>query len=297
MEKKNYHQNTSAPTAALDPGIDTTRASDSAGAATSVTQTTIAGFIERHSGIADSSAFSGIKSTAEAAKRLGFTSSADSRLLEFLEDFRATPHQETHFGEHYPQCFFLPWAGLHRVLETLELWCDLPEYYAGAIPPEQITWLEIFERRFEDRPMPLDFVDMVWPRHKWVSGHRDRYEAVLMIARPDEFGLRSSDCFVSPNHIREAERMAYELRHSLTGVVREFNSPFFVVAPKEAFTTLGAGKDWIGRTQTLMKVVPRPVQAPNDPLVISPTQGGCLVVAAWGEEGAEINALARELKL
>ena len=172
------HTHTNAPTAGPEAGANKTESSATAPAASSVTHDTIAGFIERHSGIGDSSAFSGIKSTAQRAVALGFTSSADSRLLAFLEDFRATPHQETHYGEHYPQCFFLPWAGLHRVLDTLDLWIDLPEFYAGAIPPEQIPWMEIFERRWEDRPLPRDFVDMIWPGHKFVKNHREAVETL-----------------------------------------------------------------------------------------------------------------------
>jgi hypothetical protein len=38
-------------------------------------------------------------------------------------------------------------------------------------------------------------------------------------------------------------------------------------------------------------------QAPDDPLVIKMCRGGCLVVAAWGDEAAYLNKAIRDNRL
>lgn len=282
-----------------------TSTTDTAVPATSVTSDTINAFVQRHSGTANSDAFSSAKSTAQRLGQLGFGSSANSRVAEFLEDFRATPHLSALYEEQYPQCYFLPWRGLHRVLQSLGLWFDSAKNYAGAVPEEQLPWLEIFELQPEHRPRPDDFGHAVHPqRFNLFAG-----AAALVACSPD---FHVSD-YLSRE---ESQRLILALGRrtttrtisleTLTGTTdrdilrdrwTEFCSEFFVVAPREAFTTAKAENDWFARTRQWLTDAFDATLAPDDPLVVRPVHGGVLVVAAWGDEAAELNKIARDLKV
>lgn len=248
---------------------------------------TIAGFFKKH--LSESSSPAGVSATetAKAVARHGFTGSANIRYATFLEAFRSQPQLSADYAERYPACQFLPWSAFHAIRTALKLACDLPEFYAGAVPPEQIPWMDVFELDEKDAPSCFDACDMMELKEK----HRTLVEGM--------FGLRE-DYTLNPdlsgmNLTRMWEYASPSQANLLRKLYRQFQKSFFVLAPPDAFTT--KDNDFIHRFRTAVEALTKVTQAPNDPLVLKPCKGGCLVVAAWGDEGEYLNKAVRELNL
>ena len=260
-----------------------------------MTQDTIESFIRKYSDKAGLEGFSDVKSTAARASSLGFTSAANSRLAQFWEDFQPTPAHAARYADAYPACFFLPWKGLHRTLNTLDLWFEPAAYYAGAIPGEQLPWLEVFEMQREDLPTPDDLVDLLNPGV--LTGERYRLTARLVGAAAEEFLFDDPSIARRYTYFTRGSWPDVPRRQTVRNHVREFMSQFFVVAPRAAFTTAAHRKDWIVRARTDVQALEARTVAPDDPLVVRAVRGGVLVVAAWGDEATELNAVASQLKV
>jgi hypothetical protein len=214
---------------------------------------------------ASSEAYSTARRSADAAARLGFKSSANLRYAAFLEDFRVPEDLAEHYQENYPSCFFLTWRGFHALRRTLDLWCELPEHYAGAVPDAQLPWMDLFELYEGDRP-----------------GLED--DAALLQIPPEQL-----------RRVRAHSTYNYSILGEYQHV---FCSSFFVLAPKEAFRTAAGKMDWIARYRSAQeKVSTDATTPPEDPLIIRFCQGGALVVAAWGDEAVELNKITQALKL
>lgn len=219
-------------------------------------------FIKRKLAEANSEDGSGISDSAIRAARFGFVNCANARYSKFLAAFQSSSQLTETYQNKYPNCLFLSWAALHAVIKALDLWLDLPEHYMGAVPPEQLPWLEIFELEAVDLISVYDIEKMLD-----VSGQQgDKFRAALNVSH------------------RGVDARWTEAR-----------SRFFVVAPKEAFNSKS---DWLDRFRSLQTASPgEPRSAPDDPLVIRFCRGGCLVVAAWGDEAAALNGMAKEVRI
>lgn len=282
---------TPANTAQQSPTTPRTENTATAATAGSGMAQRIDDFIKRKLNEANSDNGSGISDSAARAARLGFANAANVRYSAFLEAFRSSPHLTSTYSERYPNSLFLPWPALHAVIKALDLWVDLPEHYMGAVPPEQLPWMEIFELEKDDGIRRAD-----------VSGLLDTADAssVALVQQvldleEDPVGLYSG---VAAGLLSEAARAVARDRASffnrmIRGRWAEAQDSFFVVAPKEAFRSK---VDWLTRFRRLLQdALTEPKVTPDDPLVIRFCHGGCLVVAAWGDEGAAINELTRSL--
>ncbi len=223
------------------------------------TQIRIDEFVRKYLTEANSDAGSQTIATAQTLNKLGFKTCANSRYAEFLEAFRSNQRISKHYAEKYPACCFLPWEAFHKLRSALNLWCDLPEYYVGAVPPEQIPWMEVFE---------LDNSDEIY-----LSG-------VAHLLN------------LSAGRIKDLQRFLFDNEWADRNFKLFINS-FFVLAPKEAFSTQA---DFVSRFLSGF-IEHKKTDPPNDPLVIRFCQGGCLVVAAWGDEAAYLNKAVKELNL
>ncbi len=267
--------------------IPKTSAIATATSANSPTPTRIDEFVKRHLKEAASEGSSAIIASATAAAKHGFTTSANSRYAVFLEAFRSNPRLSSEYAERYPACCFLSWAAFHAIRAALNLWCDLPNFYAGAVPPEQIPWMDVFELEKGDSPEVSDICDMA----QLEDHHREVIEALFTryteAYRPDRnpMSRRLGDMFRASQ--QEQVRV-------IEGMYRQFQKSFFVVAPPDAFTVQ---QDFIKRFRNAMEALGRKTVAPDDPLVVKPCRGGVLVVAAWGDEAAFLNEAVKELNL
>ncbi len=273
-----------ATPSAIIPKISAT---DSVDFAPSTTPKRIDAYIARLFNEARSENFSLMKSTAQAAVAHGFTSCANLRYAEFLEAYRSTPLQ-AYYEEHYPQCCFLPWKALRSLLDAMRLWCDLPAHYVGAIPPEQLPWLDLFSLRSEDEVSAVELADLVGLDENSIM--RGILHDILS-RNPNDFP-RSFELPASPPWERQRYQLRDEQRQQLNRFATQFRESFFVVAPPEAFNVTS---DFCQRFRTFMDAVQRPTTPPDDPLVVRFVKGGCLVVAAWGEEAATLNQLVSEV--
>lgn len=270
-----------------EPSATTPKTSNTDGAngANSLTNPRIDATIRRLLGQANSGDFSALKSSANAAQKHGFTNSANSRLVDFLEEFRPSPLR-SHYEEKYPACCFLTFEGLRGLMRSLSLWCDLPENYTGAIPPEQLPWLDLFS---------LDAADTV-PRRDILKmcDVPPELERVVDACLADDYWSTIFD--ESPVQLTPWDRgMRARYRERIMAATRKFRSSYMVVAPPEAFNTT---EDFFERFRKLVAEASRvPKITPDDPLVIRFVKGGALVVAAWGEEAAFLNAAAREMNV
>lgn len=273
---------TNAPTA--EPAVITPKTSvtDTATGAAFGTAPTIKSFIEQQFAIVRSEDFSGIKHMAERLDQFGFKRSANLRYAGFLEAFQANPLLADHYAERYPNCFFLPWKAFHTVRRTLDLWCDLPEFYCGAVPGEQIPWLEAFSLHPDDAPF-VRFDRSVEDDLPWVD---DDFLSALEFPEATTRLLQYSLGGAVGAHVRWLSKLSQPLR--------EFRREFFVVAPAQAFSTT---EDWLERTRKMAMAAMEETSPPPDPLVIRFCRGGCLVVAAWGDEATELNELVKTLNL
>lgn len=253
-----------------DPSTRRTSAIDTATAVSSGTTQRIDDFIKRKLSEAVSDDGSGIIDSSARAAQLGFVNAANVRYSAFLEAFRSSPQLTETYRESHPNCLFLPWPAFHAVIKALDLWVDLPEHYMGAVPPEQLPWLEIFEIG----------------EHDLVSQCRQDIEGLM----PGCDGMRIESLLRSRIPFQTGSA-----KDKLDGFWREARDSFFVVAPPEAFRT---EEDWLARFRKLAAQVSTALTvAPDDPLVIRFCFGGALVVAAWGDEAAALNEITKELKL
>lgn len=274
-----------ATTATQNHGPKETPLTATADGATSTTPQRIDSVIKQLFDRASSGDFSALKSSAIQARQHGFTSCANLRLSGFLEEFRATPLRE-HYATEYPQCVFLTHAGLRGLMKALNLWCDLPQHYVGAIPPEQLPWLDVFSLDTGDA-VPMQEIGELCDLSDFALGLVD-------YCSTDERGRsgfgRSMRYTRGVEYFRASKPADYA---NINAALKQFAESWFVVAPPEAFNST---EDFFTRFQKMSKeAVQRMTTPPDDPLVIRFVRGGCLVVAAWGEEAAIINAAAREV--
>ncbi len=293
----------SAPTVQPAPSTRRTNGNDTAPTAASSTPLRIDDFIKRKLKEARTGDTSGISDSANRAAQLGFGACANVRYSEYLAAFQSSPRLTEKYREIYPNSVFLPWPAFHKVVGSLKLWVDLPGHYLGAVPPEQLPWVEIFTLQDEDHANPADAVDAFGGDSK--AGLALGLVAMLEGEMPGDHELGRGYHFVYGNRSRgeethislhvpeiaQAIRSNRNFRRRIEEAWRQLSGEFFVVAPSEAFNTT---EDWFSRTRRLVEAEIVQKVPPDDPLVIRFCRGGCLVVAAWGEEGAHINALARE---
>ncbi len=256
-------------------------------------------YVKRHLAEARSGESTAAIESARAAAKHGFTACANSRYAAFLEAFRSSPRLAADYAERYPASVFLPWPAFHNVRKALKLSCDVPQHYAGAVPPEQIPWLDLFDFQNEDEALLSDAADLLeFTGDKAIqlavvidpSSHREvrdmnsipSYESYAVMYAMMGFRWSQRDRMGSPDERPIRIRESYQT----------FQESLFVLAPPEAFTT---PKDFITRFREGVEAATRPTVAPNDPLVIRFCKGGCLVVAAWGDEAAELNARVAEI--
>lgn len=249
-------------------------------------------FIKRKLTEARSEDGSGISDSAARAAQLGFVNCANSRYSEFLAAFRSSSRVTEMYREKYPNSLYLPWKALHAVIKALDLWLDLPEHYMGAVPPEQLPWMEIFELEKEDGIDLYDVGDML------DTSDQRSIDLVQSIVSHDPAVAGSYLRSGALSHLSDSV-IASNRAHGLNQIIRdrwkEAQNSFFVVAPKEAFRSK---VDWLTRFRKLLQdALAEPKVTPDDPLVIRFCRGGCLVVAAWGDEAAALNELTREVKL
>lgn len=279
---------TIAPIAAQEAGTPKTSGTAIAPTANSGMPQRIDSFMKRHLAEARSDAFYGVKDSANRTALLGFKNSANSRYADFLAAFRNSAHLTIRYQEKYPNSTFLPWAAFRNLLKALDLWVDLPEFYLGAVPEAQMPWMEIFELEKEDAVRATEMweitADGVPPSDQYIRG------AVLGCISPEHF------CFPGNGASGTGLQRYMDQRGPvLRDYWREASNSFFVVAPKEAFSSR---EDWISRFRKLLDENETQANTPpDDPLVIRFCHGGVLVVAAWGDEAAELNKLTNELGL
>lgn len=259
---------------------------------------------------AHSGDFSSIKHTAESAARHGFKSSANLRYVEFLEAFRADEALAKRMKARYPACAFLSWRAFHALRRALDLWCELPEHYAGAVPDAQVPWMDIFELDSSDRCEMLDLYALL--ERNYTAERMDFIMLETFFGRgvrwpeyPDTFkqqvyvhGKQAPQDKFSKDDRVMYRQLNSKVQDALQEYGRQFQNEFFVLAPKEAFLTSSGPGDWVTRLKSVvLQAATAPTVAPDDPLVIRFCNQGALVVAAWGDEAAFLNKAVRELNL
>ena len=284
--------NTTTASTAL-PGVTIRKINDIATALSADSQQPleIKPFIDGVFEVLASEASSSIKHSATSAVRHGFSASANSRFAAFLEDFRSNPRLVERYREDYPNCVFLPWKGIHRLLAVLDLWFEQPQHYVGAVPESQLPWMDLFEWADKDRDEPTvsDWQDLITPEHRQDRSNGGEYRRGFIQGCwgghfPHEVQRNINYARIEYGEKIEATREG----------MKAFREGFFVLAPKEAFNTEDS---FIKRMQDAAKPVVISTIAPNDPIVVRPCYGGCLCVAAWGDEAAELNKLTQTLNL
>lgn len=271
-----------APTAPPYHTTPKTQNTSSAKTVESSTPLRIDDFIKQRLKEARSENGSGIIESATRVEALGFANSANVRYSEFLKLFQNSTQLTDHYQKDYPTSLFLPWAAFHALLKAMDLWVDLPQNYLGAVPSEQIPWMEIFELHGGDAAGNGDVEGMLPTIGE--EGHK----AFRHFAREtDNPGMDWG--------FEEYARVRSRYLDTFRVFWKEAKESFFVVAPKEAFSTKF---DWLARFKTLYtKIETEDKIPPNDPLVVRFCRGGVLVVAAWGDEAAFLNQAVRELSL
>jgi len=280
---------------------------------------TIKSFIEEQLALVNSESISGMHATAETLKGMGFSSSANVKYSEFLTAFTEEQALRAHYEKEYPDCVFLPWSAMHVVMKSMDLWLDLPSNYTGAVPGAQLPWIEMFEMGGGDTPRESDVHGCIGgaaEEHVWYDKTRDSYRAdgtiirnpsalyeafAVLISMPS-LCTRAYDVDHAPSaysymasDVRQAiDKFNYAYKEDIAACSKQFKEGLFVVAPAEAFKTT---EDWLTRARTLAKEAFVKKDAPDDPLVVKFVRGGCLIVAAWGDEAAVINKAVRDLKL
>jgi len=281
-----------APIALPSPTTPKTSSTVTAIGAVSPTPLRIDTFIKSKLQEARSEDFSGLKSSAAAAQSHGFTACANSRYVAFLEAMSAAQGQVSYYAAKYPACFFLPWKALNATLTALSLWCDLPKHYTAAIPPGQLPYLDIFSLDPNDTVPHVQMVELLDDgrinRFTW----QDIIAACLPYHPVHEVHDHPS-IFTSGR--RQLQALNNEQRQTLYSAIKDFQNSWFVIAPPAAFNIT---EDWRSRTRKLLiQAAEKKEPPPNDPLVVRFVRGGCLVVAAWGDEADELNALVNNLNI
>ena len=297
---------TSAHTAPLSPTTQRTSGTDTATTAASTTSQTIACFIKQQLNEARKGESSGAFDSSARVAQLGFVNAANVRYSKFLDLFRSSPRLTERYRESYPNSLFLPWAAFHEVLRILDLWVELPEHYRGAVPAEQLPWMEIFELDPADCIMPEDAGGLLGTlAGRGVSSVEAILTGAAIMHRVNDTDGSSLE------FTQEVRRLGHltsgvgdvlcgmknypDIRDRLLGAWRAAEDSFFVVAPPEAFDTK---EDWLARLRDLAAdASTQNTVAPDDPLVIRFCRGGVLVVAAWGEEASTLNEMVNSLGL
>lgn len=285
-----------APTAPHAPTVPTTASTATAAGATSATPLRIDTFIKSKLTEARSDSYSGLRSSAETARSHGFTACANSRYADFLAAMSAAQDQVSYYAAKYPACFFLPWTALNATITALNLSCDLPKHYTGAIPPGQLPYLDIFSLDPADTVRHSELLQLINDG----SLNLPFWRGILNGGH--SFSNRLDDPFEREDSIREGlaardifRSFRLDQRQALQNAVADFQTSWFVVAPPAAFNV---AEDWRARTRRLLTTAtPKREPPPDDPLVIRFVHHGCLVVAAWGEEAAELNATVASLNI
>lgn len=283
-----------APTVRPAPTIPTTASIATAAGAISPTPLRIDTFIKSKLKEAKSADFSGLKSSAEAARSHGFTACANSRYADFLAAMSGAQDQVSYYAEKYPACFFLPWTALNATLTALNLWCDLPKHYTGAIPPGQLPYLDIFSLDPSDTVQARELLQLIndgsLREDIWLGLLTQRTNHIY----DSEYPTNDRQYFKTKTRF-EFERLPPKTIQTLRRAVDEFQSSWFVIAPPAAFNVT---EDWRARTRRLLiDATPKKEPPPNDPLVVRFVQYGCLVVSAWGDEAAELNATVNSINI
>ena len=283
--------NTNAPSAELNPTTPETGNTTTAPGATFGGHPTISSYIAEQLKEAASDAASSAITTAETLSGLGFTASANIRYARFLEAYRSQTDLAEHYATQYPNCVFLPWKALHETLNALNLWVELPEHYLGAVPSGQLPYIEMFELEAKDTPGPDDWVPALGCGEHGRPDYRPQVKTLIGDAL-----LGKEDSSMATVRLRRVRDALYENAGGRAAIERlrwDFCTSLFVVAPPEAFKT---DKDWLTRAfEVTDKTTEEHKLPPNDPLVIRMVRGGCLVVAAWGDEAAHINEFVKQI--
>ena len=223
---------------------------------------------------ANSTDFASLKSTERTLVRHGFSATANSKHVKFLEAFRSTPHLVEKYAAAYANCVFLNWDALLFTRRVLDLHLDLASNYTGAVPPEQAPWLDAFDMQPQDEvtasELLFELIEKQLDPRSPIKGYVEMVQHALM-----DLTLPSSDAKVR------------RFIAKLAPYHREARTQFFVLGPHESFNTV---EDWWSRGERLvehLKLVDQPPAA--DPLVLRFVRGGALVVAAWGDEAEWIN--------
>lgn len=264
-----------------------TSATATAGTASSPIGQRIDTFISRRLKEAGGEGFSGVKDSAARASQLGFARCSNIAYANFLEEFRSSPGITAKYLESYgDHTMFIPWKGFHQVRRILDLWVDLPEFYLGSVPDSQIPWMEIFELKDEDKPSINDLIECFEMKKDDARFFALRAAEREMCRSPQRYpGSALSQVFGSKQ---------------LHEVWDQFESSYFVLAPKEAFATNAGGSmsgDWIFRSRNLLSPLVRQNLPPDDPVVGRFCRHGFIAVAAWGDEAESLNKIARDLEL
>ena len=280
----------SAPIAHPSLISPTTSSTATADGANSTTPLRIDTFIKSKLQEARSGDSFGLKSSAEAARSHGFTACANSRYADFLEDMSAAQDQVTYYAEKYPACFFLPWTALNATLKALNLWCDLPKHYTGAIPPGQLPYLDIFSLDPSDAAPPTQMLELLGDEIL-----RAVWEELIFQASPSEHEEFRRFVIGAPLLSNLGNQKAAAVLRTVRTACEEFTNSWFVIAPPAAFNV---AEDWRSRTRKLLtQAADKKEPPPDDPLVVRFVRHGCLVVAAWGEEAAELNATVNSINI
>jgi hypothetical protein len=167
----------------------------------------------------------------------------------------------------------------------------VPEFYAGAIPDEQIPWLEIFEFNPADAPVLKDLLQMMeYPEdHRAMRILGDLWHSLE--GRNHE--VRDLEAAYQYSSVSQYNTLRGEVR-VISDYMKQFRDSLFVMAPKEAFNSTA---DFIERFKKAVEAATTPTVAPNDPLVVRVVRGGVLVIAAWGDEAAVLNQVTRDLNI
>lgn len=283
-----------ALTAQPSPITTTTLPTVTAAGVASPTQICIDAFIKAKLKEAKSDAFSGLKSSAEAALSHGFTACANSRYADFLEVMSAAQDQVSYYAEKYPACYFLPWTALNATMKALNLWCDLPKHYTGAIPPGQLPYLDIFSLDSKDAVEPVEMLKLINDG----SLNEDMWQQFLAVV--DGIPRHLSNPFqIEENwpliRLHDFSKLPPAIMQAIKNAVNEFQNSWFVIAPPAAFNV---SEDWRSRARrALAEATPKKEPPPNDPLVVRFVRHGCLVVSAWGDEAAELNAVVNSINI
>lgn len=266
-------------------------------------------FIKKKHEVSDSNEFDALKGSADSAVKHGFGQASNVRYANFLATFREEPELAAKYKEAYPNSSFLPWAALHAVMKSMNLWLDLPKHYLGAVPDEQLPWMDLFELNKEDCVRGGDILALLQSKEgsnadKAIKNAFDRGFQKKDQSELDQIEVANEIRVDSHAWTPRNFEYEYSLKRrimELDGVedvikqcIKDVESSFFVVAPSDAF---GVEEDFIARFRKANIEMLKPKIPPNDPLVIRFVKGGCLIVAAWGDEGARMNQIAEELSI